>query len=398
MTYIEDYMKEFAFSKIRTSKFDSQISSSLALQILTSNKALTEKQGNLALRLLDKYKSQFVAAGFTDIIVDLKNPKFKQPFRIVDMTKTVDIVDNEIVIKFPFDQSLVTSMREISNVSIFCKPVFDGDIKAWKMSLNEESLTFVEGLISKDFELSKEVKELVSQMTLIRANMEDHIPMLCKFDKKYKIKNCLINEEYDDLESAIIGSVSAGIYVHDDQVHQDLMKAIEKEPLLKLFTIANLQKVLVTKEEYSKQELLSLVKKFNTTVAIFFEDDAKSQDLTEWYNTLLSVGVNNSEIGVYFRKSGASDFNQTIKDLGLNKDADDPNVKWVILSSKYPKSLFKNDKTAEICIFVDRHVTTHYTTINVMNNSLLNIRYAERKVAEFENAYNMRRGDKIVVL
>lgn len=400
MMYIEDYLKEFALGRIRTSQFDNQISSSLGFQILSSNKALTEKQGKLALRLLDKYKQQFLNIGFLDIISDIKNPTFKKPFRSVDTTKSVHIEGDQIFIKFPFDQSLVTSMREISNASHFCKPVFDGDIKAWKMLLNEEALAFVENnLLPKGFDVSDNVLGLIEQVKSIRDNMEQYIPMLSKSDTTYQLKNCLLTEDYKDLVTALVGATKRGIYVHDDAVNQELQEAVTQEPLLKLFNIPNLQKVLINNEEYSKEQLLLLVKKFNTNVAVFFDDDVSSYTLTEWYNSLINAGIDNSEIAVYFRKTGANkDFNQTIKDLKLNKEAEDDNVKWFFLSSKYPKSLFKNKKIAEICIFVDRHVTTHYTTINVMNNSLINIRYSNKKIAELENAYNIKRGEKIVVL
>ena len=400
MMYIEDYLKEFALGRIRTSQFDNQISSSLGFQILTTNKALTEKQGKLALRLLDKYKNQFLSIGFLDVVSDIRNPIFKKPFRSVDTTKSVHIEGDQIFIRFPFDQALVTAMREITNASLFCRPVFDGDIKAWKMLLNEEALAFVENnLLPKGFSVSDDVLEFIDQIRTVRDNMEQYIPMLVKSDVAYKLQNCLAKEQYNDLTSALIGAAKHGIYVHDDDVHQELLSAMEQESLLKLFTIPNLQKVLINNEEYSKEQLLSLVKKFDTKVAIFFDDDVAAQTLTDWCNSLVNVGVDNSEIAVYFRKPGANkDFNQAVKDLQLNKEAEDARVKWVFLSSKYPKSLFKNDKVAEICVFVDRHITTHYTTINVMNNSLINIRYSNKKIAELENAYNVKRGEKIVVL
>ena len=122
--------------------------------------------------------------------------------------------------------------------------------------------------------------------------------------------------------------------------------------------------------------------------------------MVQWYESLLNCQVDPEEIAVYFRKSSDSDkgFNQLIKNLGLNKEANDEKVKWMFLSSKYPKSLFKSGKIAEICVMVDRHVSTHYTTINVSSNSLLHIRYANKNIASLESSYNEKRGEKIVVL
>jgi hypothetical protein len=400
MAYIEDYLKEFYLGRIRTSQYDTQIATSLGSQAVMSGRALTEKQGQLAIRLLDKYKQQFLSAGFKDILEDIKSPNFKKPFRIVENKKTVFIEDNKISIKFPFDQTLVTALREISNLSTFCKPSFDGEAKLWRMELNEDSLSFVENnLIPKEFEISSEIMNLIEQIQVVRENMEDFVPILVKNHEKYEIKNSIVHNQYDNLLEAVIDSVKKSILVFDEKIYQELEEEIQKNPVVKLLTM-NSNSFLINNQDHSKEQLISLIKKFNTTVAVFFEDDVTPETLIQWYESLLNSDVKPEEIAVYFRKNSDNDngFNQLIKNLGLNKEAHDEKVKWMFLSSKYPKSLFKSGKIADICVMVDRHISTHYTTINIANNSLLHIRYANKNIASLESSYNKKRGEKIVVL
>jgi hypothetical protein len=400
MAYIEDYIKEFCLGRIRTGLYDQSISHSLGLQVLSGN-PLTEKQANLSLRLLGKYKQQFLNNGFSNIVEDLSSPVFKYPFRKVEQTKAATISNGKIVIKFPFNQALVNSMREIANASYFCKPVFDGDTKSWIMDLNEESLAFVDNKLLPDgFDISLDIQEYIDQISKIKDEIDQHIPMLVKNGDQYLLKNSVVTGEYIDIVDAVVDATQKGIYVHDDEVNQELMALTTTLPIMKLFTIGQAQKILVNSDEYSKQQLLWAIKQFNGPVAIFFEESVTPNDLKDWVTELNELGVSNDEIAVYFRKSSTTDmgFNQTVKDLNLNKDADDKNVKWMFLSSKYPKSLFKHNKVADICIFADRQVSTHYTVINVSKNAVLSIRYADKKFAELENAYNTKRGEKIVVL
>lgn len=398
MPYIEDYLKEFYTGSIRVSSFDSQIASSLGLQTL-SGKPLTSKQGAVSLKLLKKYSNQFLSKGFISINDDIESPTFKHPFRIVENKRTVELVDNKIVIKFPFDQSVVNSMREVSNEYIFCKPVFDPGTRSWCMDLNEESLMII---IDKfgEFEWDDEIKNFVNQIVEVRTNIENHIPILTKRNNEYYIKNSIFKNSYNDLTTAAIESIKKGIYVYDETVNQELVELSESIPIIKIFTSKTSQKYLINNTDFSKKDLLWFLNQFDLTVAFFVNDDFNSDELELWMNEMYSVGILNNQIAVYYRKSSELDkeFNQKIKDLKLNKDAEDSNVKWMFLSSKYPKSLVRHNKIADICLFVDKQVTTHYTVINVANNALLNIIYSDKKFAILEDSYNKKRGEKIVVL
>jgi len=86
MEYIEDLVKLFA-GKLQLGNFDQRIASSLAEQAYREN-PFTEKQAVIALRIIKKYRRQFVALGILNVDLLLDTPKYKYPFRVVDRRKT----------------------------------------------------------------------------------------------------------------------------------------------------------------------------------------------------------------------------------------------------------------------------------------------------------------------
>lgn len=398
MHYIEDYLIQFYLGTVRVGSFDSQIASSLGLQAY-EKKPMTAKQGSVSLKLIKKYSKQFVLKGFDSVYDDIENPNFKNPFRIVENRKIINITNGKLSIKFPFDQALVNTLREISNENIFCKPIYHPEDKSWIMELNEESLLIVMDKFS-DFEWSEEITVLVNQIHDVRKNMDNYIPILTKVTDKYIIKNSIFKDSYSNLEYALIDSFKKGIYVYDDVVNSELMELTISNPLFKLFSLSPAQKFLVNNEDFSKKEILNFLNKFDITVALFVDDKFDSEDLITWTDEMKSQGITSDQVSVYFRKPSEHDteFNQTVKNLKLNKDASNAEVKWMFLSSKYPKSLVKNNKVADICLFVDKHISTHYTIINVANCSLLNICYSDKRFVISEDTKNNKRGEKIVVL
>jgi hypothetical protein len=396
--YIEDYLIQFYLGTVRVGSFDGQIASSLGLQAY-EKKPMTAKQGAVSLKLIKKYSKQFVLKGFDSVYDDIENPNFKNPFRIVENRKTINITNGKISIKFPFDQNLVNTLREISNQSVFCKPIYHPEDKSWIMELNEESLLVVMEKFS-DFEWSEDIANFVNQIHDIRKNMDRYIPILTKVKDNYCIKNSIFDNSYTNLEHALIDSFKKGIYVYDDIVNSELIELTTSNALFKLFSSSPAQKFLINNEDFSKKEILSFLNKFDTTVAIFVNEKFDSEDLITWTEDMTSEGILIDQISVYFRKPSEHDkeFNQKVKDLKLNKDASNTEVKWMFLSSKYPKSLIKNNKVADICLFVDKHISTHYTIINVANCSLLNIYYSDKRFVISEDTKNNKRGEKIVVL
>lgn len=376
MKYIEDYVAHFVSYSIRFSNFDEKIANSLGLQCF-ENKPFTAKQADVALRLLKKYKSQFITQGYTQISEILENPVYKFPFRVVDNQKLV-YIDHGIKkfrLKFPFDQDLVTKIRGINGKKGMFKSEWDADAKQWVMELNEASLKFIiDELSTRNFETSEEVSELIVKYQEITENFENYIPMLVKENDNYIFKNLKSKFSSIDLLSALVESAKFGIHVYDDQICEEIERLNQKMPLSKVFRHEDKQNFCVNKNEYTRNELVTFAKAMDTTVAVFLDENTSAETLQMWVHSLVSCGVDLDDVGVFCRRkndTGGIEFNSVVKNYNLNKSATDE-VKWLFLMTKYPKSLIKNGKVADICIFDNRYVNPHYTVRSVVKNSIYN--------------------------
>lgn len=386
MNYIEDYLELFT-SHIRLSRHDLSICTSLGMQCI-DGKALTEKQSIIALRLLGKYKNQFISLGFSDLPTALLQPKFKQQFRTVDNIKSVFISDDVLNIKFPFNQDLVNKLRGITTSEVFIQPKWMSDDKVWTLDLNERSLSFIKTeLINDGFVLSEDIVQLIDKSAEIEKHLENYIPMLVKENSKYKIVNCVYEKEYEELEEALYDSSQHGIYVYDDSVSSELEKLIMHKPLMKVFLNSDKLNFQIKSEKHKAHDLIKLVKNMNMRTSIFFDDACTVDEFKTWIDALEENEIKKEEIGVYFRKNNntekdAAAFNSLIKELKLNKSADDSKVKWFLLNSKFPKSLVKNQKQPEACILVKKMVSAHYSLTNILKGSLFNFWYVDHTIGE----------------
>ena len=392
MKYIEDYVAHFATYTIRFSNFDEKIAQSLGMQCF-EGKAFTAKQADIAIRLLKKYKSQFVAQGFTDLPNILENPTYKFSFRVVDQQKLVfvDHAQKKFMLKFPFDQNLVTELRSLNAKKGMFKAEWDQDQKQWTLDLNEESLKFIiEKLSERNFEITDEIRNFSEKYQEITENFENYIPMLVKENGQYIFKNIKTDFSSNELYPALVQAAKLAVSVYDDEVSEEITKLTEENPLARVFAEHEKQNFNVSKNKFSRNQLVNFAKSFDTGVAIFLDESATADTLKMWVDSLISCGISLDEVGVFCRQKNDTNgiaFNTVIKENGLNKSVSD-NVTWMFLMTKYPKSLVKVDKMPEICIFDNKYINAHHTVKSVVKNSMLNF---------LHNEFSSR-GDEFVVL
>ena len=117
--YLEDYIEYLAGyhptvpaprGTISLARYDMQIVSSIAQQTLNSV-GFSDKQALLAHKLMVKYKRQLATHGIL-IGEHEDDPKFRLPLRQVDRSKVVTIKDDKLILKFPYDTSLIDTLRE----------------------------------------------------------------------------------------------------------------------------------------------------------------------------------------------------------------------------------------------------------------------------------------------
>lgn len=124
---------------ISLARYDTNIISSMANQTMT-NVALTDRQSELAIRLVDKYKRQFLNHG-VDVAPSVRNPTFRVPVRVVDRSRTISLLDDSICIRFPYDKEMVPEITAAAKESQG-KYTFDKDNKRWTLALTEHNVNW----------------------------------------------------------------------------------------------------------------------------------------------------------------------------------------------------------------------------------------------------------------
>lgn len=385
MKYIEDLVEQFGYGRIHVSNFDEKISQSLANQIF-NGKAFTHKQAEIALRLIKKYRNQFNKIGVSDVESMLETPVYKFTLRTIDNTRSVSInpVSKRFVVKFPFDQNLVTLFRTLNSKEKLTKAEWDPDNKNWTLDYNEISLAFIADNLSDNFVLDEDIKIYIDKYNQIKDDFEKFVPTLVKENSVYKFKNIKTEFVSNDLKTALIESAKLGVFIYADDVAEELANLVKVQPLYKIYEQSNNQKFFIDKTNHSRKDVLSLIKEMDVNTAIFVDENISAESMSNWANDLFDIGVNKDDVGVFFRRKNDDDgvdFNKVIKELTLNKEASS-NPKWVFLSNKFPKSLLKNQHNIDVCLFINRYVTSHYSIINTVKNSIFSVQYNEFKSAE----------------
>ena len=84
---------------------------------INSGDGLSDKQRDLSVKLVAKYVRQFKKLGI-DVSTIVQNPTFSSPLRQVDRTRTIEITQDRIYIKFPYNKEMITSFKALLNKSL----------------------------------------------------------------------------------------------------------------------------------------------------------------------------------------------------------------------------------------------------------------------------------------
>ena len=125
--------------------------------------ALTDRQAELALRIISKYARQLTSQQISiDAITQV--PAYRKPLRIIDRSKRVDIKNGDILIQFPYEQKLIDSIREQAKDSQG-RVRFDKEAKAWKVGLTEYNVNWVHAFAEQhQFSIGTDLSDAMQQI------------------------------------------------------------------------------------------------------------------------------------------------------------------------------------------------------------------------------------------
>lgn len=142
--YVEDYMEALGGMSIKGILFkftltthDEPIINSMA----SSYMPYTEKQARYALYLINNYTAQFAEFGID--LSPLDNPQYRHPLRpSVNCSRYAIIVENEIRLKFQYQEELIDQLRKEAKVSQG-EIKFDLTERYYRIALTEYNVNFV---------------------------------------------------------------------------------------------------------------------------------------------------------------------------------------------------------------------------------------------------------------
>lgn len=126
---------------VSLARYDVRIVESLSIQTLEMTRPYTDKQAELAVKLVDKYRRQLSNLTPSVILPD-KLDKFHLGIRSIDRSKIVTINNNEILLKFPYDTNLIGQVRKLTNDGQGTVR-FDPEAKVWHLGLTEYMINWI---------------------------------------------------------------------------------------------------------------------------------------------------------------------------------------------------------------------------------------------------------------
>ena len=143
--YVEDYLEYLggyevgitalitphSVNRISLARYDIAIVNSMASTTVFGT-ALTDKQAELAVKLVLKYRRQFAKLGID--VSPAENPVFRLAPRKMDRTRAVWLDKDHILAKFPYDNDLIKELQNFREASQG-KVWYDRDKKLWNLAI-----------------------------------------------------------------------------------------------------------------------------------------------------------------------------------------------------------------------------------------------------------------------
>jgi hypothetical protein len=146
---------------IKLARYDNGFLDSVTDQTMNGG-ALTDRQAELAIKLITKYRRQLNAQQIE--VPDMTVPQYRRQLRMVDRTKSAGIHNNQIYLKFPYDAKTIDTIRMMAKQSQG-HMIFDREGKIWQLALTEFNVNWVyEYATQNEFAIDDKLKELMQHI------------------------------------------------------------------------------------------------------------------------------------------------------------------------------------------------------------------------------------------
>jgi hypothetical protein len=350
--YIEDVFVEFyshlLFSTVNVDAQDAEPIENF-YQLCQNNRPLTEKQANFIIRLLKKYKSKVSTAKF-DYTTQLETIKFKNPFRVIDSSRRVYIIQEEkgvsfLCLQFPYSFK-ETFDKEFG--SFYQNFIFAWDEKRYvrKAELFKVNFLQIYSFVTEyGFDIDESFQKLIFDLEHALENQENIIPYssIEQGTVNLKLASDSVLENFNknkptDINEQMFLAKTMGYPVR-----------LLKKPGNFIEKISSTSSNTFWLKEIS--DIFEIYKTLKLKIAVIVD---RAQDSISWLSEFIEKseisGVAREKIKVCFRDSKINDtgLNQWIKDNSVGGKLDGGDI--LIFQHSPPKWLFKEENYAKIVV------------------------------------------------
>lgn len=144
---------------VSLARYDVSFLDNVTTSTLSGN-ALTDKQAELSVKIVTKYRKQLNSMGVE--VFEEGFAQYRKPIRLIDRTKSISIENEKIVLRFPYETRVIELIRAHTKNSQG-KVIFNKSVKAWEAALTEYNLSWIVAFgESNNFDISDRVKELMA--------------------------------------------------------------------------------------------------------------------------------------------------------------------------------------------------------------------------------------------
>jgi len=200
-TYVEDYLEVMNGDRdpvtgkiyglfdstppiVSLARYDVSVLASMSAAT-QSGRALTDRQAELALKIIQKYQKQL-----EKLEIDIKpinSPQYRLGIRQIDRRKMLYIDKDLIVLQFPYDTKLIDNLRDLAKISQGSWR-FASEPKAWRLAITETNVIAANGFAENhQFEISEEFKTYLQEV--VRCEQVPYAIQLVKTDTGLTIQN-----------------------------------------------------------------------------------------------------------------------------------------------------------------------------------------------------------------
>jgi hypothetical protein len=283
--------------EVQLSQFDQNV----VKNITDNGLSLTQKQVDLCIKLIKRYRSQIVSQ--IENIDELIDPyHLKNPVRVIDQTRAIWLEEDHIIVKFPFNQDVINKMKKYSTNSTIRLGEYMPEEKQWRWIPCEHTYYTLGRILEKhDFEVDPKILDLIGAALDLRPEYDT----LYFTEGKLSSNNKRLNEwikEQQYLEHTLL-KVKSNSLKYSAEVVKKIGDIYHDKWYKKLFSDFHQKQYWLDTGKIEKHQLIDFVMnyKLGPVVIKFGGSSHKKELLKMWISAFRQhSGLKNSEVSFLY--------------------------------------------------------------------------------------------------